>query len=264
MSETEVLICSLGGRHLEEKMRLAVELWKLNIKAEYTHPDKTFDDLATICQATGISWMICLRDKKLSSGTVALRNVKGGEVELKISDVAEYLLQILNPRKPNILDSSELITPSKHHHEKPSNVNLSSNTSSTSTHHIDIKNIPSQYLKNPKVTSNNPATVNPELLIETIGSFVRNKSKLRILENSILPQVKKIMPWCRQIHVAATDLELAMVKEIYKDPAKFMETHPRSKQEIKELDTFFQRNNQSIIAIYSSVDKDSEFMILDK
>ncbi|KAL2087351.1 hypothetical protein ACEWY4_016179 [Coilia grayii] len=79
-TETQVLIASAQKNLLEERLRLATELWDAGIKAEvvYKRNPKLLSQLQH-CEDTGVPLVAILGEQELRDGTVKLRNVASRE-----------------------------------------------------------------------------------------------------------------------------------------------------------------------------------------
>lgn len=107
-------MCSAGHHLLEERMKIASELWSVDIavssiimiiifhnpilniiQAEYNHSEKySLEELVQHCRVIGVAWMVILRDRGMNS--VRIRSLEGrGEVTVLRADITATLLHAI-------------------------------------------------------------------------------------------------------------------------------------------------------------------------
>jgi len=74
---TDIVIFAAGNKLMEERMKIAADLWACNISVEFQYPEQLSQDhILDVCKGRGIPWLILLRNKGIQSGTVRVVNVE--------------------------------------------------------------------------------------------------------------------------------------------------------------------------------------------
>ncbi|XP_045140676.1 histidine--tRNA ligase, cytoplasmic [Echinops telfairi] len=92
-TETQVLVASAQKKLLEERLKLASELWDAGIKAEllYRKNPKLLNQLQ-YCEETGIPLVAIIGEQELKDGVIKLRSVASREeVDIRREDLAEEI-----------------------------------------------------------------------------------------------------------------------------------------------------------------------------
>lgn len=106
-SNVDVLIYSENINLLETRVKLALQLWSSNIKAEYLYDDKKpFEKLRAECKVNGTQWMVIIKtDNKRDN----LKHVKVRNIEKRQEEVVEFdkVAQYIHSKNTVSLDQQE-------------------------------------------------------------------------------------------------------------------------------------------------------------
>jgi hypothetical protein len=242
ISDTEVLVCSSGRNMLEDRIQIAVQLWDVEIKAEYLHSEKqSFEELYVHCKNLGIPWMVMLNDRKYRTlGLLRVKNVdKNTEVEIHKRELTEYMSRALTKF-----------------------ASIETNSASVSTMAGDAP--PSSL---PKLASVMRSHV--QLDVTILNTEHKSKAKKNIAksaENKLAPIASSIAS-STSVKVAAVDLPHNILKElvvgfnIATDSFPALDRYPRFREQILELLGFLAKwKHMPFLFLYSYRDDKYEIM----
>ncbi len=93
-SDIQAFIASIGGNTLAHRMKIARELWAIDVPAEYSPKENPkLKPQMDECLERGIPYMIVFGEDEIAKGVVNLKNMESRtEVEVKLEDLAERLV----------------------------------------------------------------------------------------------------------------------------------------------------------------------------
>jgi len=96
-TEADVLVCSVGRNTLEDRLIIASELWKANIKSELNHNENlSLEQLYSYCKGCGIGWVVVV---KADTDIVRVKNVeRKTEEQVPRESLVNHLTSIIRHR----------------------------------------------------------------------------------------------------------------------------------------------------------------------
>lgn len=93
-SDIQVFIASIGGNTLAHRMRVAKELWAVDVASEYSPKENPkLKPQMDECLERGIPFMVVFGEDEIAKGVVNLKNMEQRtEVEVKLEDLASKLV----------------------------------------------------------------------------------------------------------------------------------------------------------------------------
>ena len=92
-TETEVFVASIDKNMLKERMKLAAELWKAGIKAEFTlKANPKIQQQLTYANTQGVPLAIIFGNTELQKGTLMLKDLKNAtQSEIQRANVVDEI-----------------------------------------------------------------------------------------------------------------------------------------------------------------------------
>ncbi|PRP82937.1 eukaryotic translation initiation factor 2-alpha kinase 4 isoform 1 [Planoprotostelium fungivorum] len=270
-TDTQVFVCSVGHSLLEERMKIASELWAVDVAAEYNHSEKiSIEEMVQQCRSTGIPWLVIIRDRAMNS--VRIRSVDGrGEVTVLRSDITSTIVHAIH--------HNELLQPQM---ETLPNTNRTSTTTTSreGATVVEVKGTPpraNQSGGNSGHSNGNQTKVapTPSPMLDVIfvapldvaSKLKRKISRLALTKVEPMFQVK----YFSNVKILAVDLPLNILKDVALTWESKTDTisavtvltrYPRYKDKIQPLATWLGKNGKTlpVIALYSI--KDDDFTVM--
>eukprot|EP00698_Gefionella_okellyi_P001959 TRINITY_DN11839_c0_g1_i1.p1 TRINITY_DN11839_c0_g1~~TRINITY_DN11839_c0_g1_i1.p1 ORF type:complete len:1322 (+),score=300.76 TRINITY_DN11839_c0_g1_i1:27-3968(+) len=74
----DIVVFAAANKMIEERMKIAAELWAMNIGVEFQYPVSisSVDQATELCKQRAVPWLIVLRKKTLEAGSITILNVE--------------------------------------------------------------------------------------------------------------------------------------------------------------------------------------------